>query len=732
MKTIQLNLFQVTPAQKLLALPAKDAISTVLHSGLIDDEAVLGRLLVARTVGELLECFNTGSKDDNRRMTIALNYMLASQELSKSIGWDRPTRGIRISEFSELAVNKHRRFLSARYATLKADRVTNGQVFFNVLVRNRGVFSENLSVANMVEDLRRVSGREVYLPAFDALRGSKCVVTGFQQVTLFHCRPGQTERWGEFFVKRGRLSQAEYERRTEAAMAGRKAEAEMVIAWCRHGSKDSKTYAYPAQDLELVASEALHGFVDDRRHKQLPQELQEAGELCALGFKAIRNSMEDKAAVFGDLERALAEWFEPTRPRKARCYDLSYERSHRIRRREKFSLKHLVPDKAERAVLNSRNVILYPTDGSTPDTERIFLGFFTGPTCQARSLGFEFAKLNYSQQIAVEQPWTIAERVEEDIGKGANVVMAWRRRSNGSLTNNKLVEFELMRCGMAVQHVVDEGQKGNANKVGHLLQGMKEKFALHPNGKCDVESPFDLTLGLDVSRFGGLDVPAFPVMVDRDGNAAVYMPEEFDRSAKERRGTNELVVMLTRLTASQSRKILFLRDGYAFEDFEAVAAALPHVELTVLSIRKNLLGAFSKRMPMGDLYALYADHDAERFLFGVNARQGDEARINTMHMVEIVRNPSGYSKEQLGDVLIELSRQNRTSEFEIASLPFPIAYADRTAWTVRDMMQDRQLRKYVRERYTDQVNHFGDEGQFIYSVIRNYVQARPNGYAFAV
>lgn len=732
MKVIQLRLFQVTPSRRFLALPAGDAVNGIIERDLVEDKAVRERLMAARTVKDLLKCFHAGSKDDNRLMTAAFNHVLTATDLAKAIGWDRAARGIRISEFAELAAGQHRSFRSARYATLKADHVGDGQVFFNVFVRNRGVFSKNLLIADMVDDLRQVGGRDVYLPAVDIVKGSKCLITGFQQITLFHCRPRQSERWGDFFVQRGRLSQSEYARRTKAASDGRKSEADMVIAWCHHGTKDGKAYAYPAQDLELVASTGLHGFVEARRHKQLPRELEEAGDLCAEGFQKIRDHMEDKAAVFDDFDRALAEWFEPVKPRDALYYELSYERNHRVRRREKFSLKDVVPDKAERTALNSRNVILYPTDGVSPDSERVFLGFFTGPTCQARNLGFEFSKMNYSQQIAVEEPWTVAERVESEVGTGANVVMAWRRRSNGSLANNKLVEFELMRRSMAVQHVVDEGQKGNANKVGHLLQGMKEKFALHPNKKSEIDSPFDFTLGLDVSRFGGLDVPAFPVIVDRLGTATIHMAEEFDRSSRERRGVDELVAMLMAIVGGHKKKVLFLRDGYAFEDYDAVSAALPNIELTVLSIRKNLLGAFSDAMPAGELYALYVDHNTNRFLFGVNARQGEGARINTLHMVEAVRNPGGYSKEQLGDVLIELSRQNRTSEFEIASLPFPIAYADRTAWTIRDMMQDRMLRKYVRERYTDKVNEFGDEGRFIYSIIRAYVLARSNGYAFAV
>ncbi|MGO4328769.1 hypothetical protein [Cupriavidus sp. M-11] len=732
MSTIALNLFQVTPSEQLLSLSAADAIDALYDSGLIEDETMLQKVMLARTVRDLLNCFVTGSKNNNRDMTLAMNQVLASTTLSEGIGWNIAERGIRVSQLTDLAAGEHRSFQSTRYATLKADRLVGDRVFFNVTVRNRGVFSQNLPIADMLADLLRMSGRDIYLPAVDTIRGNKCVITGFQQITLFHNRQGQSDRWGDFLVKRGRLNQEEYARRTDAALNGNKAEAEMVVAWCRHGGTSGKLYAYPARDLALIASEALHGFVDDRRQKQLPTELAEAGDLCALGFKAIRTGMEDKASVFGGLEQAVGTWFDRVQSREAHCYALDYEHSHRIRRREKFSLKVVAPDRAERAALNSRNVILYPTDGGTPDSERIFMGFFTGPTCQARNLGFEFSKLTYSQQIAIELPRTIAERVEESVGPGANVVMAWRRRSNGTLVNNKLVEFELMRRGIAVQHVVDEGQRGNANKVGHLLQGMKEKFALHPNDKCEVESPFDIALGLDVSRFAGLDVPAFPVVVDRDGNATIYMAETIDRSAKEKRGVDELVSTLSQITESQPRKVLFLRDGYALEDFEAVAAALPHVELTVLSIRKNLLGAFSDELPSGDLYAVYADHDSNRFLFGVNARQGEESRINTVHMVEIVRNPGGYLKEQLGHVLIELSRQNRTSELEIASLPFPIAYADRTAWTVRDMMQDRQLRKYVREQFVDEVNQLGDEGLYIYSVIRNYVLTRANGYAFAV
>jgi len=730
MSEIQLKLFQITPSDILLNKSASMAIKAIYDSNLIDDETTRDHLLAATTVRELFRCFTTGSKNENRLMTLALNHVLAN--LYEPNGWDVSQKGIRVSEFEELATGNERKFLSARFAVLSADRNVNGRVYFNVTLRNRGVFSENLRVESIIDDLLQISGTSnIHLRAFDLIHQNSCVITGFRSVPLFHCVQGREQRWGEFLVARGRMTQIELDRRMNDYHAGQKSEANITMAFCQHG-RSTKSYGYPAKDLILVASTSLQGYVDNRRNKKLPQALEEAGDLCETGFKAIRSGMEDKARLFGELERTLSTWFETISSTNARIMPLNDERSNKIRRQEKFSLKTEVSSKEELTSLNSKNVILYPSDKGTVDTESTFLGFFTGPTCQARRLGFEFSTMRFSEKIAIHEPHTIAERVEAAVGSDANLVMAWRRFSNGQLTNNKLVEFELMRRGIAVQHVVDEGQRGNANKVGNLLQGMTEKFALKPNRKCQIELPFDIVVGLDVSRFGGQDIPGFPVMVDKNGKAMMYMPESFDRTAKERRSTKELVAMLDQITQGRNQKILFLRDGYAYEDFEEIATAQPHIELTVLSIRKNLLGAFSADMPSGELYGLYSDHDENRFLFGVNARQGEDARINSLHMVEIVRNPENHSKEILAKVLIELSRQNRTSELEIASLPFPIAYADRTAWVVRDMMQDKMLRKYVREKYTDNVNEVGDEGMFIYSVIRHYVMNRTNGYAFAI
>jgi hypothetical protein len=728
MNQVQLKLFQVTPSEKLLNTPATITVSALLDSNLINDVKTTERLARSQTVREVLDCFNTGDKNSNRLMTLALHHVFAS--FGESISWDASQRGVRISDFDDLVSGQFRCFKSARFARFSADQKVNGKINFNVEIRNRGVFSPALPVAEIMEELRQITGtRPVYLPAFDKVHHNHCVITGFALKPIYHRLEGHPESWGEFLIRHGRLSQAEFDRRMAAYAVGQKSETEILIAWCRHG-RSTKMYGYPAQDLMLLASTALQGFVEDRRNKNLPSVLEEAGDLCANGFKMIRVDMENKAAVFDGLERTLAEWFNPVTSRPAQLFEFEVEQNRDIRRREKYSLKEITSDKHELVELNRYNALLYPIDGTNEQTKKVFLGFFNGG--QAAKLGFQFQIIDYHQQIAIDAPWTIANRVEDIVGPAGNVVMAWRRRSNGSLVNNKLVEFEMMRRGIAVQHVIDEGQRGNANKVGNILQGMTEKFALRPQHKHVVNWPFDITVGLDVSRFGGQDIPAFPVVVDKDGKSMLYMPETFERGIKERRTTSELVRTLKALTGCNNRKILFIRDGYAYEDYEAVAAALPHIELTVLSLRKNLLSVFSDQMPAGKLYALYSDHDSNRFFFGINARQGESALINNVHMVEIVRNPGNYSNEALANILIELSRQNRTCEFEIASLPFPVSYADRTAWVVRDMIQDRQLRKYVREKYTDDVNKFGDEGLFIYSVIRNFVLTRPNGYAFAI
>lgn len=726
--TLQLCLFQVTPSEKLLNQSAHSAVLGLLDSALIDDENLRKRLSQASTVRDLLACFEKTDKDSNRRTTLALHNVLSS--LDSPIAWDPVQRGIRVSDYTNLAQGSHRHFYSARYVKLGADQTVGGQVIFNVEVRNRGVFSERLAVADIIDDLLLVSGsRPLHLPAFDLRHNNSCVVTGFSRRPLYYNVEGSQESWGEFLIRHGRMTEEEVDQRMAAYEAGRKAEAEIPIAWCRHGAS-TKSYAYPARDLVLTASTSLQGYVDDRRHKDLPASLVEAGSLCATGFKVIRDRMEDKALVFTELESVLSEWFVHTPSRQAACFELKYEEARDVRRKQKYSLKTLTASAHELTELNSRNVLLYPIDGTSEQSKKTFLGYFNGG--QAAKLGFSFNVLDFHQQIAIEKPLTIVERIVETVGPGANVVMAWRKRSNGQLTNNRLVEFEFMRHGIAVQHVVDEGQRGNANKVGHLLQGMREKFALHPPRQLDTDSPFDLTLGLDVSRHGGQDIPAFPVMVDNQGNALLHLPKEFKRGIKERRSTDELITALDAVSSGQPLKILFLRDGYAYEDYDAVAAALPHIELTVLSLRKNLLGTFADEMPHGALYALYADHDVNRFVFGVNARLGEAASINSVHMVEIVRNPGLYSKDTLAHILIDLSQQNRSSELEISSLPFPIAYADRSAWVLRDMMQDRQLRKYVRSTYPNDVNIFGDEGEFIYSVIRNYVNERPSGYAFAI
>jgi hypothetical protein len=179
--------------------------------------------------------------------------------------------------------------------------------------------------------------------------------------------------------------------------------------------------------------------------------------------------------------------------------------------------------------------------------------------------------------------------------------------------------------------------------------------------------------------------------------------------------------------------LLFLRDGIAFEEYHQIADQLPdNVTFTVISVRKNLLNTCSDNMPEGDFYSLYAKHDENRFVFGVNARQGENAKITRLHLAQVMRNPINLEMELLGRILIGLACQNKTTEVEIASLPFPIAYADRMAWTIRDMIQDSQLCSHVSKTYPQDVDNAGGASLFIYQEIKRFVGSRANGYSFAI
>lgn len=735
MNTIPLKIFQLTPSSQLLGLPAEPVLSALCdHKSLEDVLKINGvNLKESKTIKDVLACFKAGDKDSNRTMTIVMNTVLAS--LGESSGWDSAQKGIAVSKPELVKKGKYRSIFKSRYATLRADRVEDGSVYFNVQVSNRVLFDKNLPVAEVFNNLVAISGKETFLPAIDRKRLSGCVIKSFSNKPFFFGidskKGDEAEKWGEFFVRNKRISEEEHNAMEAFYHEGKKDLYEIKIAHCSYWQK-SKIYHYPARDMELIASTALQGFVKNQGAKITEPALAEAGELCEEAFTSIREGMKDKCQVFSGLEHLIGQWFDLPPAVEADYIPFEYESERKVRRKDKYGLKTKEMNAEDLKAINAKNVILYPVFEGHEERKKIFLGFFNGG--QAKDLGFQFDVLDYYEQIAVKDPMSIVERVIEAVGENANVVIAWRKWSNGNLVNNKLIEFEFMRHGIAVQHVIDEGQKGNANKVGNILQGMKEKFGIHPDKKSDLEIPFDITLGLDVSRFDGQDVPAFPVLLDRHGHPSLHMLETYDHKAKEQRTIDELVDTLNSMTQGKPTKVLFLRDGYAFEDYETVAAAVPHVELTVLSIRKNLLGAFSEEMPVGDFYGLYAEHSKDRFIFGVNARMGQETRINTMHMVEIIRNPGAYSNKEFGEILLSLSQQNLTCEFQVASLPFPVAYADRCAWDIRDKMQDKQLKKYVREQYPDDVNSTGEgrEDVLIYKTIRQFVTLRKNGYAFAV
>jgi uncharacterized protein (DUF2267 family) len=305
-----------------------------------------------------------------------------------------------------------------------------------------------------------------------------------------------------------------------------------------------------------------------------------------------------------------------------------------------------------------------------------------------------------------------------------------------------MLEFELMRRGVAVQNVVNQNFKLDAPKISALIKGMAEKFPVTEIPKTDTEgciAPFHYALGLDVSRHGSLDIASFPIVIDHNGRVSCTLSDTPYTKDKEKRSVSEIlrvindVLEATKEAHGEQVNLLFLRDGIAFEDYQQVADQLPeHVSLTVVSVRKNLLNACSEDMPEGDFYSIYAQHDHDRFVFGVNARQGDEAKITRLHLAQAILNPLDTDMHTLGKVLIALACQNKTTEVEIASLPFPIAYADRMAWTIRDMVQDSQLCTHVSKTYPKEVDEAGGATLFIYQELKRFIEKRANGYSFAI
>lgn len=730
---ILIQLFQISPSNSLLNKSVVGLIETLLKSKMIDAETEQGVMIKgANTFGELLNAV----QGDSKVSTWVMNQFLAANQKEMNIDWNHHHRGIRISDEVVLKSSKYRGIKTSLIAQLRADKVINGVPFFTVIVKNPLYFTDNLQLDDFSEFLSGLKGK-LFLPAYDSKNKFNNVVRSVNSVEIYKFQPKsrkykdhKPKRYGEMFMQSGRMDKAEYDELTES-------QDKFPICTATSYSNYSRFYTYPARDVEIIASDSLIKLKNNNASRQFPDELQDAIELYIYAKSLIREQMDARKELLDKMMVELNNWFSMSDPVKAECNYLMTPR-YRLKNRKKIKdevalgTAYYTDGVSELGV----NALCYPRSESTPEQEEKFLKFF-GKTSKVRDIGFEFTLVPFSSKMAVQDPVATAERIVKESNCNAALVV-WR--NIGYLPNNKPLEFELMRRGVAVQNVIDQGFKVNAPKISSLIKGMTEKFPInecHAGDSTESIKPFDFVLGLDVSRHGNLDIASFPIIINEHGQISCKLSDTPYTKDKEKRSEEEILSIITNLiNDSPSEKeinILFLRDGIAFEDYSLIASKLPdYVSLTVVSVRKNLLNTYADEMPEGDFYSLYADHDDKRFVFGVNARQGAEAKVTRMHLAEVIENPLKLDNRLLGRILISLACQNKTTEVEITSLPFPIAYADRMAWTMRDMLQDNSLARHVSDSYPEEVSEAGGATMFIYQTLKTFIETRANGYSFAI
>jgi hypothetical protein len=736
---IAIQLYQIAPNDAMLNADATETISGLMAGSLLSEHPeILEPLKNAKTLTEAIQALSI-IEDHNHRarlITTTLNRFLDDAPIMNRSCWDKENRGFRLSQETLLKDGSYRNIQQVMIAQLRFDRWADGKPVFTVVVRNKLNFSKNINVADHIDFL--IERKDLFLPVYDRAKNFNCILRGAdkKEVFIYEQRTRKNPnpaRIGERFVKAGRMNQEEYDLLVQA-------QTKFPVCSCTPYSNYKKLYVYPARDIEIIASDSLLKLSNNNQGILFPAELEEAIDLYRFAKSDIRGKMDAKQDILDQLDNLIGQFFNRAPAIRAECNHLQTPRyvlkgRTKIKQAVKLGEAFYTQGVSELGI----NALCYPRTDSTPEKESKFLSFFS-PTSKAGDFGFEYEFVPFSAKMAVQEPVKTAERIVNESGGCHAALVAWP--SWTKLPNNKMLEFELMRRGVAVQHVVNQNFKLDAPKISALIKGMAEKFPIKEVPKCDAEgeiAPFHYVFGLDVSRHGDLDIASFPVVIDQNGRVSCTLSETPYTQDKEKRSINEILTVINTILGDAQGSpenpihLLFLRDGIAFEDYKQVAELLPeHVTLTVISVRKNLLNTCSVDMPEGTFYSLYAQHDDSRFVFGVNARQGDNAKITRLHLAQVMLNPLNLDVKRLGDILIALACQNKTTEVEIASLPFPIAYADRMAWTIRDMLQDPQLCSHVRKTYPDEVDKAGGPSLFIYQEIKRFVSTRANGYSFAI
>ena len=737
--SIEIQLYQFKPNDAVLNSNPSSVIDSLNLELLSNELKALSAIKSAKTMLILFRAVALidDLKFRHRFITTVWNRYIEISDISGDFHWDKKYRSVRISEKVVLKHGEYRDIESVMCIEFRFDHFDNETPVFNVIVKNRLYFSKPLESLDFAQFL--ADRRSLYLPAYDKKKNFNCVLRNFEFKEVYHYEKRSRKhknpmRHGERFIQAKRMTKEEYDSHASS-------KEKFPMAFCTAYSNKDKTYCYPARDIEISASDSLLKLDNDNKNIDFPKELEEAICLYRHAKMTIREEMDQRSDLLNLIEGVINIIAVLSSPLQAQCQNIT-KRRYKLKSRTKVNseVKRNESYYCDDELIFGNNALCYPSADNVDleGKEEKFMSFFSKGS-KITNFGLDFTKVDYTAKAAVSQPSALAELICSSVNSCNAALLVWPSWTH--LPNNKMLEFELMCRGIAVQNVVNQNFKLDAPKIPALIKGMAEKFPVEAIRKVDSDysiAPFDLAIGLDVSRHGQMDIASFPIIVDSEGMTTCSLSERPYTTDKEKRSESEILDIINQIlkrekNSEKETNILFLRDGFAYEDYELISKSLPaNVNLTVVSVRKNLMSICAEDLPTGSTYSLHAALDKERFVFGLNARQGEKSCITRMHLAQAITNPLELEMDALANILISLSCQNKTTETEIASLPFPIAYADRMAWTIRDMIQDNQLLKHVKENYPDECDEAGGAALHIYQELKKFVENRQNGYTFAI
>lgn len=757
-QSISIQLFQFTPTAAFLQTPIisiKSDLETFLsnekyHS--VDDK-FMAQIQQAEKLEDLVlqSQYIENSLYQAKWLTYVFNILFDNlmNHNHLSLNWNKHFRAFELNEQLVLIENDTNQLLQLKLGYIKFSyfkKLDNGKKLpvFILQIKNKLNFAKPLHADELATILQ---DKNLYLPVFDLVKNSSMVLKRLSAKPIFHYLPSQKRsrrdnnqsiRYSELFVKHGRMTQEEADKIMQSKRNFAIAE---VSAY-----QNNYLYSYPARDLIVIASDSLLKLKNESALEHLPKKLVDMIQLYEEAKRIIVDEMENKAVLLKQTEDLLSTYFK-LMPTTTGYQQIIKTPRFKVKKDEKTKLgiendiyyyQDMLPKSAY-----GKLVIAYPSyENYSEKIKTNFLSFFTGTYCQVRKANLEFDIFDYSENLAGKNAKVVVEDLLSAHPNCASVLIAWTNYK--TLTNNKLIEFELIKRGIAVQHVVIQGKKLDAFKVSALIKGMQEKFPVIPTAKYREQidfSPFDICMGLDISRYAREDIASIPVAIDKFGMVRCCMSENFATESKEKRKNEEIILHIHKvLDAYQAKNvyhdkinILFLRDGIAYEDYHKIAEVLSErAYLTVVSLRKNIISITSEELIIGEFSSIDAVLEKDLFIIGANARQGDAYKITQVHLAQIVTKPEHINLEQIKKMMLTLISCNITTESQMASLPMPIAYADRLAGDIREFIQDSQLLSYVSKNYSTECNEFGGPKRFVYHIIQQYMTTRINGEAFSV